>query len=114
MLSDQLGVGARRRRPRPRAAARGGVGGAAGAPPPHSDRRDGMAAPCGPVGMLRRASMSLLSAMDDVTSAKRDLADLLAAPDTPERPGWFLRLAFNDAMTYDGATRTGGANASVR
>lgn len=68
----------------------------------------------GPVGMLRRASMSLLSAVDDVTSAKRDLADLLAAPDTPERPGWFLRLAFNDAMTYDGASRTGGANASIR
>ena len=62
-------------------------------------------------GMLRRASMTLLNS-DDVGSARRELAGLAAG--APERPGIFLRLAFHDAMTYDAATRTGGANASIR
>lgn len=62
-------------------------------------------------GMLRRASMTLLNS-DDVGAARRELAALAAG--APERPGAFVRLAFHDAMTYDAASRTGGANASIR
>ena len=60
---------------------------------------------------VRRASLTLLNS-DDVGAARRELAALAAG--APERPGLFLRLAFADAMTYDSATRTGGANASIR
>ncbi len=46
-----------------------------------------------------------------VEGAKREVETLL---EQTRCVPLFLRLAYHDAMTYDGTTKTGGANGSIR
>ena len=63
--------------------------------------------------MLRRASATAIAAIigDAEQDARRAIAELVRHRRCVPA---LLRLAFHDAATFDAASRTGGANASIR